>query len=371
MKKLFFTLIAVMVLGLFASYGLACPPGQECGDNTAAGTYQANAAGSDYDYSSTRWRGNWNDGGEAYAGGAAGGTLETYGNGGYSMEPVYDDVLVSKLYRKWEPGKWEWHWYGWKYEEGHWTYKTFPPTANPHGWEFVSNNYERQIVGYERVNNPTGQGGFITGTATPKAWAWSKDYGRTSMAGAGAVFEGSAFSMGYAFGREGCPEWVSSDLFISGEVYQRNWAGETGYSAGGISGGNESGASFTAGDFDLDVGNGFAFDMNYVSAKAITKGMTQVSIDPYGNYRSISGFTENFAQVMPGCGATLYESSVYGSGGLSGIIGNGPSYGAGDVSFSYNGNTYGAGSANLNATVITGPNSTTVTVSGSSTAYGN
>jgi hypothetical protein len=388
MKKL---IILISMIALLASVpALACE-GPSCDQNSVDGLYQINA--NSYDYSNTS---HGNDGGQALASGNAGGTLETQASAGYTQEPVYEDVLVSKTYEKYHEGTdgyfknvgnhhgdydkdWRGNYYYVGHNKGHydwvdgtpgWTeYKDFPPQSNTQGWTFVRNNYETQLVGYEWVPNPAIETGKMTGHSYSNAWSYSKDYGLTSKAGAGASFKGDAFSKGTAEG-DGCgPEIVKSDLYVEGEVKQMNYAGETGYSAGGISGGNESGGSFKAVDSDFKIGNGYVSDENYVSGSAVTKGFTNVSIDPYGNNRSISGITGNFVSITSP--DTISQANVYGNGGLNGVISNGSSFAGGNVSFNYAGSTFGAGGAMLNASVVTSGNSTTATVSGSSVAFSN
>lgn len=313
MRKLL-SLIAVLFI-MSASYGLACQ-GDGCADATVNGNYQINAFDSDYSSDYT-----WNDGAYAEAGGNAGGTLDTFAN--------------AECITTWEwvqTGRWFW--------QGHFE--------------------EVQIPGFAQ------QFGTMDANADPSAWSWAKDYGLTSKAGAGAKFEGEVSSFGEAFGLGGERESVASDLYVNGSVYQENYAKETGYGAGGISGGNSSGGNFYSSDYDYDSGKGFASDYNTVNGSMITKGKTEVTIDPYGSYRSISGQTENFASVEDN--NYLNSANVYGSGGIGGSISsyNG-SFAGGSADFSYNGGTYGAGAACLDAQVSNG----NASVSGSSYATGN
>jgi hypothetical protein len=366
MNKKFFGVIGVVLAMalIFAIPAMACQ-GNECSGTTEVnGHYEGNA----HDYSiSSSARGNESAVGEA--GGNAGGVLDTYGSAENTYQNIYDNVLVSKEYRKWIPGHWEHQGNHKWYVNGYYTYKTFPLNTNTQGWEFVGNNYELQVVGRELVPGNASQEGFLKGEAEAKTWSHIRDYGQTSTSEAGAKFEGSVISKGTAIGEEGCREYVNSDLTVSGSVYQGNAANETGYDAGGVGGGNESGASFVASDKDAVSGNGYASDFNKVTGSAITEGKTKVSIDPTGNHRSFSGETGNYASVKET--SDLQSASVYGNGGINGVISNGGSYAAGSVDFSYTGNTFGTGQGELSGSVDQNSHGSTVTIRGSSSATSN
>jgi len=377
MKKLFIVcLIAVFAVVGANAFAWGDCPGPQCGSNTADGLYQANAYDHDKDFSKSSWHGN--DKAKGEAAGNAGGTLETYANGGDTQIPIYEEVAVSGLWKKFHEGQWEWinppGWNNsyWEYQDGYWEYKTRDLNYSPSyhsGWEFDHYNYETQLVGYDTISNPAFEAGFVIGISDAKAWSWAKDFGKTSKAGAGAKFEGFALSSGVAIGEGGCDELVTSNLYVEGSVYQYNEAAETGYYAGGISGGNDSGAYFYAVDNDQDSGNGFASDINFVSGKAITKGETFVTIDDKGSHRSIFGTTNNFAKIETH--DTLQQANVYGNGGVGGVIKNGNSFAGGNANFSYSGATFGKGSATLKATVVQSHGVTTATSFGSSSAFGN
>lgn len=200
------------------------------------------------------------------------------------------------------------------------------------------------------------------------AKAWSKDTGLTSKAGAIAMTRGSADSFGLAFGPFGCREYVDSALYVSGEVYQWNTAGETGYDAGFVEGSNQSGGSFYTFDRDYDHGKWSASDVNEVDGGMITVGGTKVSIDPYGNHRSFVGTTANMTKVKSG---HLLGSNVYGNGYVRGVITKGGSYAGGTASFSYTGGTCGAGIAHLKGNVNHSKNHSSVSVKGKALSVGN
>jgi hypothetical protein len=288
-------------------------------DATATGFYHGFAFDYDTDISQTGWWGNYNDGAFASADGMAGGTLQTYANA---------EGFKTLQWVQTHP---------WKWWEGHFEWVCSPAYASQYGELF--------------------------GHVDPFAVTWAYDFGHTSVAGGFAVVHTYTDSYGSAFGLSGNREWVSSDLNVSGTVYQNNFAGETGYYAGGISGGNESGASFYGSDYDFDSGRGYASDYNFVEGGASTYGETYVTIDPYGSHRSIHGNTFNTANVEEN--RFLNYSHVYGNGGLGGMIqSRNGSWAGGVVDFSYNGSNNGMGQAVLDATVTNG----TINVSGSSSS---
>jgi hypothetical protein len=216
---------------------------------------------------------------------------------------------------------------------------------------------------YEDVDNAAHVEGYGTADSESKAWSWTRDYGTTSKAGAGAKTEGDAFTFGLATGLEGCRETVDSQVYVGGNVYQNNYAAEIGYwDNQGVDGGNMSGGNFYTSDFDSASGRGIAMDTNYIDGGMITKGKTEVSIDPYGSYRSITAMTENMVRVD----ADAIDSQVFGNGGIGGNSqSRNGSFAGGNAGFGYNGVTYGNGNAQMNANVYQGQNNTTVTVSGS------
>jgi hypothetical protein len=312
MKKLVMLGITlVMGLALVAGNGMACE-GPRCneGPRTADLNLQFQATSDDVDQSGTGWRGNYNDNARATADGYAGGILDVHAN---------------------------------------------------------ADGYTRIL--WWKIDNPA----FVDGTGTAsdesKAWSWAKDYGQTSKAGAGAKTSGEAQTVGLAIGLKGCPEYVDSTVYVGGSVNQWNQAGETGYSNGqGVSGGNSSGGWFNAEDRDYESGNGYAFDTNSIEGGMITKGKTEVTIDPTGSHRSFSAMTENMVEVNA---PNLVGSSVGGDGSVSGVVQKGSTFAAAASSFSYNGNTYGNGNAQLKANIDQGAHSSTVKVTGSAYSVSN
>lgn len=212
--------------------------------------------------------------------------------------------------------------------------------------------------------------GFILGEGDADAWAWTKDYGKTSKAGAGAKVDGELIAGGEAFGLFGNREWVQGHTYFEGEVYQGHHAEESGYAAGFIRGGNQSYASFeTMPDYFGDTGRGAAFAIGCEGGNEIkTKGMTEVSIDPYGQYRSIKGHTEQETTMTGRNG--IANASVWGDGGVGGMISNqNGAYAGGAAEFNYSGNaTRANGQADFSAKIKDTGNSTSITVFGSSSA---
>jgi len=214
-----------------------------------------------------------------------------------------------------------------------------------------------------------------------KAWSYARDYGQTSLAGAGAKTAGYVHLSGEAFGVGGCEESLTATAYFGGDVHQYNQAGETGYSNGQfVEGGNESWAGGMAHTREFsDSGQsynilGFEFGgaeldkRLYNEGGVITKGSTYVTIDPSGKYRSFEATTQNFGKVDFGCGLTLMPGSyVNGFGGVAGFINNGQASAGGMANFSYQGSTYGEGNANIDASITP----STVRVSGSAHAVGN
>jgi len=316
MKKLFAVLAISMTVIFGANFALACGGHGEpkCGPRDADVNLQFQADSFDDSYSSTGWRGNYNDSAYSEAGGYAGGTLDVHANAAGAHPEL---TFVG------------WYW-------------IFP------------------IFDIEMVDNAATADGYVDADSTSKAWSLTKDFGRTSMALAGAYTEGSAYTFGVATGLKGCREFVASDVYVGGNVYQQNQAGETGYYGGFVDGGNNSGGNFYASDRDYESGRGFAMDSNSINGSMITSGGTEVSIDPYGHRRSLEAITKNMVQVnAPG-----FDSSVFGAGGVGGVVQNGGTYAGGNASFSYNGNTYGNGTATLNSDIHVHGTTNTVSASG-------
>lgn len=308
MKKMFMVFLMFLSIALVGN-AFACK-GPKCGPRSADVNLQFQATSDDSDQSSTGWRGNYNDKAGSYAEGYAGGTLDVHANA---------DGYTRFLF--------------WKIDN--------PAIAFP---------------------------SYGTATDESRAWSWAKDYGLTSKAGAGAKTEGSAFTLGTAIGVKGCSEFVDSTVYVGGNVYQFNTAGETGRSGANAQGGNESGGNFYAQDRDYVSGNGFAFDTNEIEGGMITKGETYVTVDPYGNNRSAYAHTENMVEVNS---PKLQFSEVGGNGGVNAMAQKGGSFAGGAANFSYNGDTYGNGQATIDAKVSVGRTQTTVTVTGSAFAVSN
>jgi hypothetical protein len=307
MKKLFvITLAAMMIFSVSNAFAGGCGDYDCPGDRQANYNAAFNAFEDDYDYSSTGWRGNYNDKAWAEASGQAGGNLDVNADAsGYTRI-----------------------------------------------WFFKIDNPAIALGGYEADNKD-------------KAWSWAKDYGQTSKAGAGAVSEGEASTWGLATGLNGCRETVESTVYVSGGVNQYNTAGEEGYSGGFVWGENSSGGYYAASDHDYESGNGLAFDTNDIEGKIITKGMTEVNIDPTGDHRSFTAMTENMVNVEHT--GHLDFGNVGGGGFIQGYVQKSGSYAAGNASFNYAGQTSGSGNAQIQGQVNNG--STYSSVSGSGSAF--
>jgi hypothetical protein len=161
------------------------------------------------------------------------------------------------------------------------------------------------------------QSGFILGDGDADAWAWTKDRGLESKAGSGAKVGGSLIAGGEAVGLFGNRETVTGHTYFSGEVQQGNHAEESGYSYGShIMGGNTSYATMvTNNDYFSDSGRGFAAAGGIESCNELkTVGKTEVSIDPYGQYRSIKGTTETetTTQARNGISTSYMDGSWWG-----------------------------------------------------------
>jgi len=331
------------------SQWVLCDDGQ-CGDlpepnpnQATANTFNyAKAVDHDFDLSFTGWKGNWNDFSMAGAKGYVEGMTENFaGSEGYhaELELVYGPYQIC-----WGNGCWE-----------------------KEGWHLELK---------EEPNPADAEGKVIVHSPEVKAWAWSKDYGLTSKAGAGAKVEGSVcdvFVYGKAKGIDGQTELSYSAVAIGGEAFQFNKAGETGYYAGFATGQNKSGFSFYAEDNVSDEGQTYSFlglpiggastSLHGIDGYAITKGMTEVSIDPYGNFRSAYATTSNFSNIN--FQADAVYGSVYGFGGVESAISNGPSYATGSAGFGYSGSFSGSGNATVFNSVIVNPGGMTAISMGS------
>ena len=215
------------------------------------------------------------------------------------------------------------------------------------------------------------ESGSIRGCDQSDAWSYAKDFGRTSKAGAGASTEGAIITKGKAFGVCCGRELVDSTVTVNGDIFQNNYAAETGYGQGqGVDGGSSSFANFTASDRDVDTGCCYASDVNSISGNAEVQGHTVVNIDPYGSHRSFDARTRAMSDINVS-GASMYTGSVGGNGGVGGLVQNNGAYAGGNASFAYTGAHSGNGAAQISASVYNGGNYSSVSVSGSSHAFGN
>ena len=333
MKKLFVILFMVLSLVVVGS-AMACE-GSECNGNgaTVDGYYQVFAA--DYDWSKSV-SSYGNDYGFATGYYGIGGEMNTYADAeGCTSELVYHGKYTGlKALFDWR-------------------------------------NWVREYTPNEAFEQ-----GFIYAKSKSKAFSWAKDSGLTSKAGAGIkADEGFVIIEGSAFGKDGDREMVQSRIVFGADFYQENAAKETGYYAGGVYAFNFSGLEFEAvTDWDTDINrNGVIhFNSECYTPDVKTIGKSEVTIDPYGSFRSIVAHTENMAYIEPiAPDMTMRYANVYGSGGVGGIIGNGDAYAGGNANFNYTGYTNGQGQANLNAVVNTQGQATTAWVSGSSSAVAN
>jgi len=228
--------------------------------------------------------------------------------------------------------------------------------------------------------NAAFQQGLLYGVSETKAWSWAHDSGLTSKAGAGIKADnGFVTGEGLATGKYGDKEFVSDRLAWGADFYQNNGANEVGYDAGGVSAYNQSGLDYLAvGPWDMNEHSNIAFNTLYsnYTPDVITKGKSEVTIDPYGDIRSFSAKTENMSSIaFNGCRApevSIQNANVFGNGIVQGGISNGAAYVNGTATFSYNGYTAGNGAANLTGMVTVTPGgSTSAFVSGSSRAVAN
>jgi len=331
MKKMFMYVLMLLFI-LTAGGAMACGGDEPCdGDQTATLSIQGQAVKYDDSYSATGWWGNYNDKAEALATGISGFDMNLYANAdGGSLEIV-----------------------GWK-----------------RVWFF-------HVPIFDFVPNPADVDGVGFAKGKAHAWTYALDFGRTSLAGAGAHSGGKVFVHGEAFGVQGCPESIEAMLWLGGDVSQWNMAGETGYPNGQfIDGGNGSYASALGNAFFSDSGQSYSIlghgfggaelnaglrDYHLVE----TQGSTFVHIDPYGSYRSFYGNTQNSANVNFR-GLDPVHSAVGGNGGIAGQINNGVAYAGGQATFDYSGSTSGAGNATIKGSIQPG----SVFVSGSAHAVG-
>jgi hypothetical protein len=320
MKKLF-SLMIVCLFSLVLSFGsaFACQNCDQPGEAQAIGSYDVEAWASDYSYDYSY------DG----RGGVSTGAVGTVMTGG-----VMDTYAHSV-------GSWE-RIFCWRFYVPAFAYQT----------------------------------GLITAGSEVDTWTWIKNKPFKTSAGAGAKFEdGYVFMSGLAIGNEGNFEQINSRVKFGGDLNQYNQIIR--YDEGSvISAENTSGLIFRAympTQYSSGDGKVVHFNGTTYTPDAITVGRSSVSVDPFGATRSITGHTENMTRVSfsPCYRPETLTSSVYGYGGVQGIIYNGGTYAGGSSSFGYNGYTQGAGEANFRATVSNVGNTATATAMCSSWATAN
>jgi hypothetical protein len=334
MKKLF-SLMIVCLFSLVLSFGSAFATCQNCdqpGEAQAIGQYNVGA----WSYDDTvAFKGDMFGGGTAWghAEGMVGGWLNTYAHSLSSYEWTIE----------WVKGKWGY----------------YPKLVK----EYVP------AFAYEA--------GFVCAGSEVDTWAWVKNSPFKVKAGAGARFvDGYVFMGGTAIGNEGNRERIESGITYAGNFGQSNTVFKTvGHSFVGA--GNYSGITFQAYMPERVVTGRDAVvfvDGTTYTPDVVTTGMSSVSIDAFGAFRSISGHTENMARVefSPCHKPATLISNVYGYGSTGGIVqGTGANYAGGTAMFNYNGYTQGAGEANFRATVSNVGNTATATAMGSSWATAN
>lgn len=205
---------------------------------------------------------------------------------------------------------------------------------------------------------------------------YAVDFGTTSKAGAISTVEGWSYAEGGTIA--GFTDWrgrgvdstIQGETYFDAQVQQANGAAETGYSAGWVDGGNSSFASISNGKGFYN-GNDFYganYEDGYTEGIITTRGNTEVSIDPYGNYRGFSASTKTSSYADTNHRGDIDATYTEGRGGVAGVMTN--SYGAmvtGDASFNYAGNCDTVeGRANVNAQIEKTSWSTTVRVEANS-----
>ncbi|RLI60957.1 MAG: hypothetical protein DRO67_08510, partial [Candidatus Asgardarchaeum californiense] len=205
---------------------------------------------------------------------------------------------------------------------------------------------------------------------------WAYDTGFTSKAGASSEVDGWAYASGSTlagftdYRGRGVDSQIWGNTYFAAEVDQSNSVKEVGYSAGGISAGNSSYAGIENGRkfYDGSDWYGANFEDGYTKGFIKTSGRSEVTIDPYGNNRSIAGYTTTNSYADTNHRGDSSSAYMSGQGGIGGDISNQyGSYAGGQASFNYAGTTDRAnGGASLNATINKTSYSTTVTVNASS-----
>jgi len=211
------------------------------------------------------------------------------------------------------------------------------------------------------------QTGFAIGNSKTEAYAFAKDFGLTSIAGAGVEVTGSALTGGIVIapscrGSE-CPQDFSTSMVtIGGTVYQSNVAQEIGYFSGtGAVAMNESGGYFIAGNSDSSFGTNGAASLTGIAGSIKTDGFSMVTVDPIGHSQSAFGITTNSVEVNIVGRPDSYEGKISGIGSVQTVanaqnIGSAGSAGA-TGSFSYVGAVQGFGVASNFSAVQAAPHS--------------
>lgn len=359
MKKIFALIFAVAMIFASSSVFACNGPGEpRCteGTQTATSYVQFQAVSSDISNSTSLW-GHGNDGASAGGAGAAGGSVTNYANAADTTKVVYfGEIRLPKS----GPGDWL---------IGYWQQSNHPSMidwrmmpSNQNGWDYLGSHKEAIVIPGTAETDAYGKAFSKT-----TAFTYAVDFGTTSMAGSLVKTEGWALAKGSAEGLGGCPETSTSSVYLTGSIGQNNWAEESGYAGGSfVQGGNGSSASFYGVNSNSDSGNGSANSSAFIAGNAVTGGSTIVSIDATGSTRSINACTVNFANVN--VNAQQLNSAVIGSGMVGGVIQNGSVFAGGNAAFQYAGANNGFGSASLAATITTGMNSSTASVSAHSFA---
>jgi hypothetical protein len=248
--------------------------------------------------------------------------------------------------------------------------------AKGESWGNISNYGYAQKGIFGTFDHAAGE---VTATSDSAAGAFDADFGRTSVAGAGAVTNVHVYGGGHAMAN-GLFDVEDSFTIgsINGESEQGNWANEVGYPSGtSAAGGNYSNANFNATAVDAEY-NGtlnpddFANSNIDLEGTAVAGGITCVTVDPYGSNQSAHGKTANFAATDVR-GADRQNLNVYGNGDLrtqanAGHIG---AYGSAGTfgNFSYNGGVFGAGVSEGTSYVDADPHSAYATANGRSATF--
>jgi hypothetical protein len=191
-----------------------------------------------------------------------------------------------------------------------------------------------------------------------KSGAFAADFGTTSVAGAGTFTNVNVAAGGESGFDKGVGEaYNKSKGHVDGSVFQNNYVNEIGYYGGTFAQGrNTSGASFDGNafdsDFDASLFKGKANSEIRMSGVAGTAGASIATVDPYGKHQDATALTGN-ASIAGLCGADCGQTDVWGNGGVNvgaNVQGyNSGAYAGGTSDFSYDGKTFGAGAAGMDA----------------------